>query len=316
MKDAATKKILITTSSFAFLQEGQVASLQRHGLQAVANPFKRKLTEAEVISLFETYDPVGVIAGVEPLTRRALQSAKNLRIISRCGAGLDSVDQEAARDLGIAVAHTPDAPAIAVAELTVGAMLCVLRHIHITDAAVRQARWERPMGALLHEKTVGIIGCGRIGARVAKLLQGFACRVLGYDPAAIGGHSFFEKVGLDELLGQADIVTLHLPHTPDSHHLLDRDKMRSMKKGAILINAARGGLVDEQALYESLRAGHLAGAALDTFEEEPYRGPLRELPNVLLTAHIGSYAQEARALMEKQAWENLLAGLTKGEARE
>jgi D-3-phosphoglycerate dehydrogenase len=315
MADTAAKNILITTSAFAYLQEGRMASLPHLGLHAIFNPFKRKLTEAEVISLLDAHDPVGLIAGVEPLTRRALQSARNLKIISRCGAGLDSVDLEAARDLGIAVAHTPDAPTIPVAELTVAAMLCVLRHIHVTDAAIRQARWERPMGSLLHKKTVGIVGCGRIGAHVAKLLQGFECRVLGHDLAHANGQALYEEVGLDELLSQADIVTLHLPHTPDSHHLLDRKKLRLLKKDAILINAARGGLVDERALCEALQAGQLAGAALDTFEEEPYRGPLRELNNVLLTAHIGSYAREARVMMEQQAWENLLAGLPKGEIR-
>lgn len=305
------KNILITTSTFEYLSDSQISSLRDQHLQVMFNPFKRKLTEEEVVSLFEKYDPVGMIAGVEPLTSRALQKTRNLKVISRCGVGLDSVDLEAARNFGIVVTNTPDAPTIPVAELTIGLILCVLRQIHVTDSGIRQAKWVRPMGSLLHGKTVGIFGCGRIGTCVAKLLSGFECRTLGYDITNKDDNIYYTKVSIEELFNQSDILTLHLSYSPESHHIINQGKLQLMKKGAILINAARGGLVNEEALYEALKSGHLGGAAVDSFEEEPYTGPLRELSNVLLTAHIGSYAKEARMMMEKQAWENLLDELKK-----
>jgi D-3-phosphoglycerate dehydrogenase len=293
--------ILCTTSNFT-------ADNFPAGLKVIKNPFKRKLTEAEVATLIEEHQPVGMIAGVEPLTRAVLKKAKNLKVISRCGIGLDSVDLEAARELGIVVTNTPDAPTIPVAELTLGMILNLMRHLHIIDAGIRRGKWERPMGRLLHGKTVGIVGCGRIGSYVAKLVSAFGCRVLGCDPY-LQTHQYCKLVSLDTLLAQSDIVSLHIPYSADNHHLISTTQLALMKPGAILINAARGGLVDEQALYEAVKSGHLGGAAIDCFEKEPYTGPLKELPNVLLTAHIGSYAKEARTLMEQQAVENLVREL-------
>jgi len=192
-----------------------------------------------------------------------------------------------------------------VAELTLGMILTLLRRIHISDASIRQGKWERPMGGLLHEKTVGIIGCGRIGSYLAKLLSAFGCRVLGCDLVGQEGK-YYEPVNLDEILLQADVVTLQLSYSEKNHYIINAERLQAMKPGALLINTARGGLVDEEALYEALKRGHLGGAALDCFESEPYSGLLKELDNVLLTAHIGSYAQEGRQLMEQQAVENLL----------
>jgi D-3-phosphoglycerate dehydrogenase len=305
--------VLITTSSFGDKGIGQITA---RGLTVVSNPRGRKLTAAEVSELIDVHRPVGMIAGVEPLTRSVLANADGLRVISRCGIGLDSVDLDAAKDFGIVVTNTPDAPTIPVAELALGMILALLRGIHISDAGIRRGAWERPMGSLLHGKTVGIVGCGRIGARLAQLLQPFGCQVLGCDPVATSAP-WYELVGLERLLADADIVSLHLPYTEETHHFIGAHQLRAMKRGAVIVNAARGGLVDEAALCEALQSGHLAGAALDCFETEPYLGPLRDLPNVVLTGHIGSYAKEARALMEAQAVENLLrelprAGSVKG----
>lgn len=306
----ATRTVLVTTSSFGRHDGAPLRRLRDSGLRVVLNPHGRRLTESEVGALIRRHAPVGVIAGVEPLTADVLGQSTGLKVISRCGVGLDSVDVGAAARMGVAVTNTPDAPVIPVAELTVGLMLALLRGIHLSDAGVRQGRWHRPMGGLLFGKTVGIIGCGRIGACVAALLAPFQCDVLGCDLRPSSDMpAQCRPVALPRLLSEADIVTLHIPCSPENRHLINAERLMAMKEGACLINAARGGLVDEAALYGALASGKMGGAALDTFEEEPYTGPLAKLENVLLTSHIGSYAAEGRVMMETQAVDRLLGVL-------
>lgn len=300
--------ILFTLSSFGQYNTSPLTKFGHFDLQAILNPYGRKLTETEVLELIMQYQPIGMIAGVEPLTHPVLEKARNLKVISRCGIGMDSVDLDAAKDLGIVVTNTPDAPTIPVAELSLGMILSLLRRIHISDASIRHGDWVRPIGNLLHGKTVGIIGCGRIGSYLAGLLSSFGCIILGHDPFIDKSYKF-SLVGLDKILADADIVSLHIPYNQKNHHFINRRLLSLMKKGAVLINAARGGIVDEEALYDAIQSGHLSGTAIDCFEEEPYSGKLRTLDNVLLTGHIGSYAREGRIMMEKQAVENLLREL-------
>lgn len=304
-----TQRILVTTSSFDVQTSESLRRLQALGFEIVCNPHGRRLTEAEVGALFGP-EVVGMIAGVEPLTRAALACAPNLRVISRCGTGLDSVDLVAAAERGIAVRNTPDAPSRAVAELTLGLMLNLLRRISLADREVRAGVWKPQMGNLLSEQVVGIIGYGNIGRRVARLATAFGASVIAHDRFGIRDGVDVTEVGFEELLVRADIVTLHLPYLPENHRLLDAARLGTMKRGALLINAARGGLVDENALHAALTKGQLAGAALDCFDQEPYQGPLAQLGNVVMTAHMGSYAKEARALMEQEAAANLLGALT------
>lgn len=299
--------ILITTSSF----DAEILSLlDAYNLKAILNPYKRKLTENEVADLIQQYQPIGMIAGVEPLTGAVLKNAPFLKIISRCGIGMDSVDLVVAEGLGIKVTNTPDAPTIPVAELTIGLMISLIRSLHVSDSAIRDGQWDRPMGGLLYGKTIGVIGCGRIGSYVAKLLTAFGCNLIGYDPFC-ARHDSLKLTTLEDLLRVSDLVSLHLPYSEDNHYLINAERIGLMKNGAILINASRGGLVDEDALVEALESGKLAGAAFDCFEHEPYAGPLAQLSNTLLTAHIGSYAREGRKIMEQQAMENLIGGLNK-----
>ncbi len=296
--------ILVTTSSFG-------NSSFPDSVNVIMNPYKRKLTESEAIELVDKYRPAGIIAGVEPLTRKVMEKAPELKVISRCGTGMDSVDLVAARSLGITVVNTPDAPTPSVAELTIGLMLCLARHINTMDTGIRKGDWKGPQGMLLKEKTVGIVGCGRIGTYVAELVSAFGCRVLGYDPY-IRQHGICTIVSMDELLNEADIVTLHVPYSQANHHIIGEAELGRMKSAALLINAARGGLVDEEALYAALKQGVIAGAAMDCFELEPYKGKLTELDNTVLTSHIGSGAVETRKIMEAQAVENLLKVLACG----
>ena len=302
-------RILITTSSFDLDHSQPLHELARAGVEVQMNPHGRRLAEAEVAALLNDERVVGMIAGVEPLTGSVLAGARGLKVISRCGIGLDSVDLDAAARRGIRVYNTPDAPVSAVAELTLALVLGLLRQIGVADRSIRQGEWKPLMGSLLGFKTLGVLGFGRIGRRVAELAHAFGARILFHDTEAVAVPAYAEAVALDVLLQRSDVLTLHVPLAPGSRRCIGREQIALMKPGAYLVNAARGGLVDETALLEALQSGRLAGAALDTFEDEPYRGPLASLPQVLLTAHMGSYAREARSLMEREAASNLVNGL-------
>ena len=302
-------KVLITTSSFSLGNFAQAKSLHDAGISLEMNPHGRRLSEDEVAELVAT-DVIAILAGLEPLTDRVLSNAKSLRVIARCGTGLDSVDLQSASRLGIDVFNTPDAPTQAVAELTIAHMLNSLRHISTTDSNMRSGKWTPTMGSLLATKTVGLIGVGRIGSAVAKLAQAFGARVIGFDPV-VSSHNSVELLSLDEVLNQADIVSLHVPINDQTHHILNANTISRMKPGSIVVNVSRGGLIDESALHDALKSQHLSAAALDCFEDEPYSGPLLQIPGVHVTAHMGSYARETRDLMEVEASTNLVNGLRK-----
>ena len=291
-------QVLISTSSFNLANFAQLSDLKNAGVEVKLNPFAARLTEEQVIDLLGT-NTIGLIAGLEPLTKNVLQAAKSLKVIARVGTGLDSVDLVAAKELEIAVLNTPDAPTKAVAELTIAHILGLLRHVSQADRQVRAGVWKGLMGSLLETKTVGIVGFGRIGKRVATLIAAFGASVIISDAQV--KSSDFENVGLDELCTRSDIVSLHLPYSQATHHIIDEKRMNLMKKGSFIVNISRGGLVDEAMLLVALKSGHLAGAALDCFEQEPYEGELRNLESVQITAHMGSYARETRDLMEQEA---------------
>jgi len=307
-------RVLITTSSFGKDDSSPLNLLQNAGYETVINPYGRKLTEDEVLALLLEVKPVGMIAGVEPLTARVLQQAKDLKVVSRCGIGLDNVDLNAAGSLGITIRNTPDAPTQAVAELTIGFIFNLLRKIAFLDRELRNGNWTKESGSLLRGKNVGIVGLGRIGKRVTQMLLALDAKVSGTDIQP--DHEWLQKnhvplVSLEELLKQSDVLCLHVSHGRGKDYLIGRKEMEAMPKGTYLINTSRGEVVDHDALYSMLASGHLSGAALDVFDHEPYTGPLTQLDNVILTPHIGSYAKEARVEMEIQAAENLIEELRK-----
>ena len=301
-------EVVISTSSFDVENNPGIDLLRAAGLQIATNPFGRKLTEDEISKLL-TDSVVGLLAGVEPLTAQVISNAKNLRVISRCGVGLDNVDQAAARDRDIFVISTPDAPVDAVVEMTMGLMLATLRQIPEADRHVRQNGWPRLKGRLLKARTVGILGLGRIGSKVASICSAFGARVIAYDPIVQKTLSDVECTDLQTLFSQSDIVSLHIPYKKETHHLINKESLAAMKPGAVLINTARGSLVEEAELVKALRSGHLWGAGLDVFETEPYSGELRDLPRVVLTPHLASSAVESRREMELEAARNLYLGL-------
>ena len=297
-------KIAITTTTFGEYDKGPLNLLSKNGFQVIPNPYERKLKKDEVIELCK--DAVGIIAGTETLDADIMETLVNLKVVSRCGTGVDNVALVDADRIGIKVYNTPDAPTLAVAELTVGFMINILRKVSQMDKELKMGQWQKRMGNLLREKRVGIKGFGRIGKKVAELLRPFGCEIAYADPFVEDGLMGLQRMSLKNMLCWADIMTIHVGV---HEKLMGEKEFQCMKKGALLINTSRGGVVDESVLYEYLKNGNLSGAALDVFEEEPYSGVLKELDNVILTPHIGSYAMEARVEMEKQAVENLLKGL-------
>jgi len=301
-------KILITTSSFQ-TDLPEAKALEESGYEIILNPHGRRLSEDEVAELLQDPEIIGMIAGVEPLTAQVLSGAAHLQVISRCGTGMDSVDMNEAERLGIAVYNTPDAPVAAVSELAITLMLDALRQTSQQDRAIREGLWVRPMGRLLGAARVGLIGYGRIGRRVGEIAASFGAQIMAYDPLLKTPQDNIQLCDLDALFHEADIISLHVPYSDETRHIIDAKAINQMKKGAVVINTARGGLVDENALYEALQSGHLAAAALDVYEDEPYSGKLKDCPTAILSAHTGSYAKEAREQQEREAAANLLGGL-------
>ncbi len=301
-------KVLVSTSTFGQYDDGPLKRLAKEGYEVEENPYRRKLSSEECLLHYR--DKIGVIAGTEPITEGLLRNTVGLKVISRCGTGIDNVDIDAAKRLGIKVFNTPYGPTLAVAELTIGLIIGLLRRVAEMDADLRKGVWEKKMGHLLHGKKIGIVGYGKIGQKVGELLIPLGCQVCFTDVVVRSCPLGCRCVTLREVLKGCDIVSLHVSGQYKDSYLIGKEEIASMKKGAWLVNCARGGVVHEDALYEALEKKYLAGAAIDVFENEPYSGRLKTLSNVILTPHIGSYAKEARVAMEMQAVENLLKGLT------
>jgi len=301
------KKIAVTTSSFAKNDPMPIVMLRKNGFQVVLNEFGRKLSKEETLALCKGC--AGIVAGTESYDKELLTKLAGLKVISRCGVGMENVDLSAARELGIQVFNTPSGPTLAVAELTVALMLDLLRKVSEMDRGIRAGKWNKKMGSLLSGKRIGIIGFGRIGRKVAELLKGFGCEISYTDIAAKDAILGFKNVPMEKLLESSDIISIHIS---SGDEIINAQRLKLMKKGAFIINMSRGDVIDEDALFQALKNGYLGGAGLDVFRTEPYIGPLKKLENVILTPHIGSYAMESRIGMEIEAVENLLKGL-KGE---
>lgn len=299
-------KILISTSTFQQIHS-ELGELKNLGFEVIFNPFRKRLTHDEA-SEFYSDAVVGIIAGVEPITEKLLNQALSLKVISRCGIATDNIDMNAATKRNIQVFTTPDAPSVAVAELTIGLLLSLYRKIAQADQNIKKGTWKPLMGNLLREKTLGIIGYGRIGKQVAKIAQAFEMRVCVYDIFNVNDDSVEQKP-LGEIFSTSDIISLHLPYKNGLKHMINNEVLSSMKKNTVIINTSRGELIDENALVSALENQTVYGAALDVYENEPYVGPLTKFDNVILTSHMGSYAYESRINMEKEALKNLIIGL-------
>jgi D-3-phosphoglycerate dehydrogenase len=273
------------------------------------NRSRRRLSEDELIHAI--CEVRGVIAGTESFSSQVISSSPDLAVISRVGVGTDTIDMAAARNAGIKVMTTPQSPVFAVAEHTIGLILAVQKKIPAYNHAVHEGDFSVQPGSMLKGKTVGIIGMGRIGQQVAALLDAFGCTIIYYDPFASPDvkHSWKKTASLDELIRMADIISLHAPAQQGNRPLLDQERLSQCKKGVVIINTARGSLIDDVALANALKKGFVKGAGLDVFVKEPYAGPLLDYPTVIMTPHVASNTTESRADMEMEAVTNLIQSL-------
>lgn len=305
-------KALITTVPFGDRNRLPLEQLEAAGIEYLINPIGRKLKEDELAEMVTDFDVL--IAGTELITDKVMRRASRLKLISRVGIGLDSVDLLAAERRGIQVSYTPDAPAPAVAELTIGLMLSLLRSVHIVNAQMHRGEWQRHLGRRIPEVTIGIIGAGRIGGRVLRRLAGFGTpRILVNDMhpnLTVAPELKLEWVDKSEIYNQADLISLHVPLTAQTKNMIRREHLIQMKPDAMIINASRGGIINEHDLAEVLNAGHLSGAAIDVFQQEPYTGALAQIDRCLLTSHMGSMSVDCRTRMEIEATEEAVRFLT------
>jgi D-3-phosphoglycerate dehydrogenase len=306
-------KILVSPISFIPDSTDPASQLLRdfvsaHGGEIAFNPYGRPLSEDDLLSLLQGCN--GFIAGLDYITKKVIDSCDNLRVISRYGNGYDRVDLDAARAKNIPVCITPGANSQAVADLTFALLLCIARKIPMLNSKTKGGQWVRSNGMEIYGKTIGIVGLGAIGKGVAKRAQGFSMRVLSYDPfidKQYAEENGIEMSNFDELIKNSDVVSLHIPLTDETKCIISNETMSRMKKGAILINTARGGLIDNQAAYEYLKSGWLGGLGLDAYEEEPPKvSPLFELENVVLTPHTGAHTEEAVTNMALMSVQNLI----------
>ena len=307
-------KVLITTVPFGDKDRLPLELLEGSNLDYVINPLGIKLTEDELAEMITDFDVI--IAGTEPITAKVMDRATNLKMISRVGIGLDSVDLLAAKERGIIVSYTPDAPSPAVAELTIGLILSLLRSIHVSNSELHEGKWKRFFGRRISEVTIGIIGVGRIGSRVIRRTKPFGTpRFLVNDinPSKRSDLIDFKLdwVSKEKIYKEADIISIHTPLTSQTKNMITKDNLLSMKKDAVIINTARGGIINEQDLFEVMQDGHLSGAAIDVFDFEPYKGRLREIQRCILTAHMGSMSVDCRTRMEIEATEEVVRFITK-----
>ncbi len=302
--------IFIATSSFAKESQKPIQIIKEAKYNIKTNPFGRKLTkeELEICAI----NSKGIIAGTENYDFKSINKLKNLKVISRLGSGMDNIDSKIITDTNIKVLKTFTTPAPAVAELTLGLIINVARNISKNHHKIMNGIWEKEMGFLAQGKTLGIIGLGIIGKTLVELVRGFNFNILAFDlneDQRFKNEHDITYCDIETLMKKSDIITLHLNLSNDTKNFINKEKLKLMKPSAIIINASRGEIIDEEALYNSLIGNELFGAGIDVFHNEPYQGKLAELDNVVLTPHIGSYAKETRIEMEIEASKNLIRGL-------
>ena len=252
-----------------------------------------------------------IVRSKTKIDREIIESADKLKVVGRAGIGLDNIDLEAAKEKNIEVLNTPEAPIISVAELTLGLILACARNIKKATISLKEGKWEKEKlaGIEVYGKTLGIIGLGKIGKEVAKKALALGMKVIFYDPN-VNYSKGIEKTELDAIYSLADIITVHVPLIPQTYHLISEDAFSKMKDNVIFINCARGGIVDEEALYKSLVSGKVFAAGLDVFEKEPAIGnKLLELSNIVATPHLGSQTIEGQSRVSKEIAEKIVEAL-------
>ncbi|REK71203.1 phosphoglycerate dehydrogenase [Paenibacillus paeoniae] len=308
-------RVLITPKSFPRTMTEPAELLKAAGLEPIYNTSGRTMTEDEIIEV-SRQGVVGIIVGVDPISAHVLEDLPDLKAVSKYGMGTDNIDSQRAKELAIDVRVAAGTNNVSVAELAIGLLFAIARKIPLTVAEVKKGSWQRVMGNEVTGKTLGLIGAGQIGREVALRARGLCMNVIVYDPY-LQDDSFFKEhhiaisSSLEGVLGVSDFVSLHVPATAATHHLINETTLSYCKPSCYLINTSRGELVDEEALYNALLNKKLAGAAQDVFsiEPPPSNHKLLELDSFILTSHTGAYTQEAVERMAVKATENLLSML-------
>lgn len=303
-------EIFVALSTFSEFDRRPMELLEQSGYTYALNSTGRRLKQGEIIKMGQSAR--GIIAGVEPYDSYVLDNLPNLKCISRCGVGTDSIDLERAREKGIAIKNTPQVVIQPVAELTIAMIFDLLRKLTEQTVLIKAHQWVKVSGNMLSGRKIGIIGLGKIGKRVAEMLVMLGAHVWGVDITPDEGwakKNGVKIVSLEGLLRECDVISVHVSLLESDKYILGRDEIQKMKQGTLLINTSRGSVIDEEALYEGLKSGQLGGAALDVFTKEPYDGILCTLNNVVLTPHIATLTKESRTEMEIEAVKNLITFL-------
>jgi D-3-phosphoglycerate dehydrogenase len=308
-------KVLISAPYMQPVPDKYREILENNGVEIVVPKVKERLSEEELLGFISEFD--GVICGDDRFTERVLHSAPRLKVISKWGTGIDSIDRKAAEAHGVAVRNTPNAFTLPVADTVIGYMLCFARRLPWMDEGMKNGVWDKIPGVSLSELTLGVVGVGNIGKAVLRRASGFGMKLLGNDvlevPASFIGSVGVRMVSKDELLKEADLVSVNCDLNPTSYHILGEREFSMMKATAVAINTARGPLIDEKALVDALRNKKIAGAALDVFEEEPLPAdsPLRSFDNVMLAPHNSNSSPAAWERVHENSVKNLLEELRK-----
>lgn len=293
-------RVAVGASSFGDTSPEVMKLLQEKGIEVIKNPYGRKMTQEEIIQHLQGVD--GLLAGLEPLNEQVFSKCPDLKAIARIGIGMDNVDRKAASRYGIRVSNTPEGPTEAVAEMTLTALLAICHNLIVSDKDVHQGVWKKRIGKSLRDLSVFVVGYGFIGKKTAALLKKLGAEILIYDKLIpeVSTHT------LERGVAEADVITLH---ASGAEEIISEKLIAQMKDGVIILNSARGGLINERALYTGLKSGKIAAFWGDALWTEPYDGMLKECENAVLTPHICTYTVSCRASMEKQAVKNLLKDL-------
>lgn len=308
-----TKRVLITCPQLQQTIDRYRPLLAEHDIEIEMPPVAQNLSETELLEIIDRFD--GVIAGDDPFTARVLERGKNLKVLARWGVGVDAVDLDEAKRLGIRVLNTPDVFSDEVADVVMGYMIVLAHQLFQVDRSVRSGGWAKPQGITLRGKTLGVIGVGSIGREITRRAVAAGMSPLGCDIAPVHpefvAETGLQLVDLEELLRSSDFISLNCNLTPENYHLLSYSQFAKMKSGVYIVNAARGPLIDEAALVQALNDGKVAGAALDVFEEEPLplNSQLRRSDHCIFGTHNASNTFEAVMRVNDLAIRNLLDGL-------
>ncbi len=316
MSDLKHCRVLITPNSYGKYDQKLKTDIEELVGEVIYNSTGKPLSSSQVAQLLPGID--GYIAGLDQIDRVAINSADQLKIIARYGGGFDKVDLIAAREKGIIVSNTPGANSASVAELTLSLILMLARQIPSAMLSVQKGEWPKLPGVSLEGKTIGILGLGAIGKKLAERLYGFNCQVLAYDPFIdedFAKNSHVRLVTLDFLTAKSDFLSLHLPVLPETRGMVNKIFFKKMKRGAYIINTSRGEIIDEFALLNALKSNHIRGAALDAFSKEPpdRDNPLLSLPQVICTPHMGAQTDGATSNMGSMALNECLTVLKGGK---